>query len=71
MKKRTGPDACPFNALYWDFMARHEDKLRANPRLRGPYRTWDRFSPEAKRETLAQAAAFLATLDAGGPPDYD
>ncbi|WP_174278780.1 cryptochrome/photolyase family protein [Sphingomonas bacterium] len=66
VKQRVGPDACPFNALYWDFLARHEDKLRGNGRLRGPYRTWDRFAPETQGEVRAQAAGYLATLDAGG-----
>ncbi|WP_425230571.1 cryptochrome/photolyase family protein [Sphingomonas sp.] len=69
-KQRLGPDACPFNALYWDFHARHEDKLRSNPRLRGPYRTWDRFAPEHQVLIRAQAAAFLASLDDGGPDGY-
>ncbi|HEU0045181.1 cryptochrome/photolyase family protein [Sphingomonas sp.] len=68
--KRVGEDACPFNALYWDFLARHEDKLRPNPRLRMPYRTWDRFSPAARQATRAQAAAFLDNLDARGPGGY-
>ena len=63
VKQRTGPDACPFNALYWDFLARHRDKLGDNRRLAMPYRTWDKQSEEARVATLAQAAGFLAGLD--------
>ena len=29
----TGEGACPFNALYWDFLARNEDELRSNHRM--------------------------------------
>jgi deoxyribodipyrimidine photolyase-related protein len=68
VKKRVGEDACPFNALYWDFLARNADKLRPNPRMAMPYRTWDKMKPEAREETRAQAAAFLDQLDASGPP---
>ena len=29
----SGEDACPFNALYWDFLARNESRLRENYRM--------------------------------------
>ncbi|MFB6308493.1 MAG: cryptochrome/photolyase family protein [Haloarculaceae archaeon] len=29
----TGENACPFNALYWDFLDRNEDRLRSNHRM--------------------------------------
>ncbi len=29
----TGEDACPFNALYWDFLERNADRLQSNHRM--------------------------------------
>jgi deoxyribodipyrimidine photolyase-related protein len=60
----TGPRACPFNALYWNFLARNTALLGRNPRLAMPYRQLARM-PAARREALAQhAAQVLADLDA-------
>ncbi len=36
--QRIGEDACPYNALYWDFHVRHADKLSRNPRIGMVYR---------------------------------
>lgn len=67
--KPYGPDACPFNPLYWAFLDRHREKLAANPRMAQMYRTWDRLSDERRSLTLASAEVFLDKLDADTSPE--
>lgn len=62
VKKKTGVDACPFNYLYWDFLARNEDKLKNNPRLGPVYRTWSRMDPGKRESYRASAREFLDRL---------
>lgn len=62
VRKRTGEGACPFNALYWDFVDRNAGHLRANPRMATVYATWERMKPEAKAEIRAYARAVLDRL---------
>ena len=38
----TGEDACPFNALYWDFLKAHEETLRGTGRMGLMYSHVDR-----------------------------
>ena len=33
VKEKTGESACPFNALYWNFLATHREKLKDNQRM--------------------------------------
>lgn len=61
-KQRTGEKACPFNALYWDFLARNKSKLESNHRLAQPYATWARMSDGTRHEIRKQAERFLADL---------
>ncbi len=63
VKLKTGPDACPFNALYWHFLDRNADRLSRNPRLAQPYATWRRMSADKRSDYVASAEAFLAMLD--------
>jgi len=60
---RTGDNACPFNALYWDFLDRNRQRLGGNLRLRMPYANWDRMDDETRRAIRARAAQLRATLD--------
>ena len=62
VKQRTGPGACPFNALYWDFIARTRAIVGGNPRMAQMVRTYDRFSDEERARITAGAATFLAGL---------
>ena len=62
VKQRTGPDACPFNALYWDFIARHRSKIGNNPRMAQMVRTYDKFADDEQQRIAQSAAEFLAGL---------
>ncbi|WP_374410572.1 cryptochrome/photolyase family protein [Hydrogenophaga sp.] len=56
----TGPKACPFTTLYWDFLMRHEPLLRQNPRMAMQMKNLDRLAPEAREAITAQARAHQA-----------
>jgi deoxyribodipyrimidine photolyase-related protein len=64
-EEMTGEKACPFNALYWDFLVRHEDKFRGNQRMPYVFSTWDKFSPEKQQAIRIQAATTLQKMHEG------
>jgi deoxyribodipyrimidine photolyase-related protein len=70
VKDRTGPKACPFNALYWHFHARNRDRLlsdRARPgmmvRMGMAYRTWDKMPAATRQALLDKGADLLAHIE--------
>jgi deoxyribodipyrimidine photolyase-related protein len=63
VKDTVGENACPFNALYWDFIGRHADRLAANPRMAMPVLGWRKMPPGRQAAIQARAAAVLAGLD--------
>ena len=60
--QKNGPDACPFNYLYWDFLVRNREKLASNHRIGMMYRTYDRMDEEKKRAIREDSHSFLASL---------
>ena len=59
VRERSGDNACPFNYLYWDFMIRHEEKLRANPRMGMVFRNLDKKDAAERKALQASATAFF------------
>ena len=52
----TGPDACPFTTLYWDFLARHRKLLAKNQRMTMQLKNLDRKDAGDLRAIRRQAA---------------
>jgi deoxyribodipyrimidine photolyase-related protein len=56
VKDRLGDNACPFNALYWDFLDRNLKRLRGQGRMMMPLRTLENMA-ETERQALRRKAA--------------
>ena len=52
----TGEGACPFNSLYWSFLARHAKRFAGNPRMALAMKNWERKPAEQQRDILDWAA---------------
>lgn len=63
--EKTGPNACPFNLLYWDFLIRHRDRFGRNPRMGNMYRVWDRMDGQRQATILSEAGRMLEKLERG------
>ncbi|MEE7502768.1 cryptochrome/photolyase family protein [Methylobacterium mesophilicum] len=64
VKVKAGPEACPFNYLYWNFLIENEDRLAGNQRMAMPYRTLRGLGDKRRAEIRRDATAFLDSLKA-------
>jgi deoxyribodipyrimidine photolyase-related protein len=58
--QKTGENACPFNALYWNFLAEKKPRLQSNPRMGMMYRLLEKKDPNELRALRERAAAIIA-----------
>ena len=62
VKETLGSTACPFNALYWNFLITHERLLRPNRRMGVIFGALDRMEAGRRAAIVEQASTFLAQL---------
>jgi deoxyribodipyrimidine photolyase-related protein len=62
VKQRLGEDACPFNALYWNFIGTHQKRFSKNPRMAQIAASYSRFEEQEKSAVHFQAQRFLDGL---------
>ena len=66
-KIRTGPDACPYNFLYWNFLINNEQKLRSNPRFGQNVLSLRHIQDDEREKIQEQAQRYLDSLAYYGP----
>jgi deoxyribodipyrimidine photolyase-related protein len=62
VKETTGARACPFNALYWHFLMRHQERFRSNGRMGLMYRNLDKKAQSERDALWHQGEQLIARL---------
>jgi deoxyribodipyrimidine photolyase-related protein len=62
VKEKNGPDACPFNYLYWNFLIENRGALEKNPRMAMPYRTLAKMDKDKILSIRRDSELFLKSL---------
>lgn len=65
VSKKNGPNACPFNYLYWDFLVRNRDKLQSNTRISMMYKNYDRMDSEKQKAIHDDSIKFFRDIENG------
>ena len=63
--RSTGPRACPFTTLYWDFLDRHAARFRDHPRVALQVRNLERLDESARAAIRERASELRARIAAG------
>jgi deoxyribodipyrimidine photolyase-related protein len=69
-KKSTGPNSCPFTALYWTFLERNQSRLANNFRMKMPYNTLRKKSQQELVQLRARAEEAITHLQRFERPGY-
>jgi len=64
-KLTVGKNACPFNSLYWDFLARNFHKFENNHRMSMMMRNLSNKSDDQIDEIRQKAAQYLDAMSKG------
>jgi deoxyribodipyrimidine photolyase-related protein len=62
--QKTGDEACPFNALYWNFLDAKKEHLQENPRMGMMYRLLEKKDAGELAALRERAEAIIANPDA-------
>jgi deoxyribodipyrimidine photolyase-related protein len=67
----TGPRACPFTTLYWDFLDRHRARFARHPRTALQWKNLERLGEARLAEIRAEAGRLRQRIAGEGrtPPD--
>ncbi|NML76905.1 cryptochrome/photolyase family protein [Rhizobium sp. S-51] len=65
VKDGAGENACPFNALYWRFIAVNAEKLRGNHRMVNILSSWRRMDDAKRAKLLERADHCLDLMEKG------
>lgn len=63
VKEKLGEKACPFNYLYWNFVAKHQDVFSQNGRVGFMVNTYNKKSSDEKEEIRLQSQEFIDKLE--------
>ena len=62
VKEKIGPNACPFNYLYWYFVDRNKSQLENNQRMKMIYKIFNKMDNYKVREVRNSAEQFISRV---------